>query len=192
MKFFNLSTLGTAEPDLVMLEEEPEELGLEGYCAAVGSPITAAWPADAKMQLPEENPGVKLTSLLGNTFSYLIVEPAVKDVIVKHCPGMPMEILPFTLLDHRGRVHSKDYLVLNPLGDRDAVDAAASDIAYVGGKVAGIVKLVLDPKKLSDAPALFRLTQKRQLLIMNEALAEALRGFTNTVIRKIPISPKKA
>lgn len=192
MKLFNLSTLGSADPDLVMLEEEPEALGLEAHRAAVGKSIAGAWPADATMQLPEENPGMRLTSLLGNTFNYLIVEPAVVAVIAAHCSGVPIERLPFTLLDHRGRVHSRDYLVLNPLGDWDALDLAASEIVFVGTQIARITKLVLDPEKSSAAPALFRLAQQRQLLVINEALADALRPFTNMVLRRIPVSAGKA
>ncbi|WP_163991469.1 imm11 family protein [Pyxidicoccus caerfyrddinensis] len=195
MRFFKLETLGLADaPDLIMLEAEPEALGLEAHCAAVGKPIASAWPADARMQLSEENPGVRLTSLLGNTFNYLIVDAAVRDVIAQHCASVPIEYLPFTLIDHRGRVHSKDYFVVNPLGHRDCVDAAASDIQYLRGKVVGIRKLVLDPEKLRDAPALFRLEQKRQTYVVSQALADALRqhGFTNIPLREIPVSTTKA
>jgi hypothetical protein len=192
MNFFNLYLLGRPSQEIVVLEEEPKTLGLAGHRAAVGKSIVDVWPTDAAMQPPEENPGVKLTSLISNTFSYLIADSALKNAILQHCADLPMEVLPFTLLDHRGRVRSKDYVVLNPLGDRDVVDKTASEIDYSGDQVAGIVKLVLDPEKLEAAPALFRLTQKRQLLIVNQSLADAIRGFSNIVLRRIPVSAKKA
>jgi hypothetical protein len=191
MRIFQLETLGTADPDLVMLEEEPVELGLKAHCAAVGKPIADVWPRDARMQLAEENPGVTLTPLLGNTVSYLIVDRATSEIILRHCAGVPLEILPFTLLDHRGRVHSRDYVVLNPLGSRDCVDARASDIDYFEGQVAGINTLVLDPAKLEGAPALFRLAQERQRYLVQEGLAAALAGLRNVVLREVPVSPVK-
>jgi hypothetical protein len=192
MNFFNLYLLGRPSQEIVVLEEEPKPLGLAGHRAAVGKSVVDVWPSDAAMQPHEENPGVKLTSLVSNTFSYLIVDSALKNAILQHCTDLPLEVLSFTLLDHRGRMHSKDYVVLNPLGDRDVVDKTASEIDYSGDQVAGIVKLVLDPEKLESAPALFRLTQKRQLLIVNQALADAIRGFSNVVLRRIPVSARKA
>jgi hypothetical protein len=188
---FNLDMVGTVDPEFAMLESEPTELGLRAYKASFGEPITQYWPADAKMQLPEENPGVKLTAVIGNTCSYLIVDAALKDVIVQHCGGVPMEILPLTILDHRGRVYSKDYSVLNPLGRHDAADPKASDIRYVDGEVAGIMKLVLDPKKVEAAPPLFRLQEDPTVLVLKETLADAIRGFSNVVLRRIPVSPPK-
>jgi hypothetical protein len=191
MRYFSLESLGSVEDDFALLESEPEELGLKAHKASVGKPIAADWPADARMQLPEENPGVRLTSVLGNTFSYLIVDQKLKDVIIQHCPDVAMEVLPVTILDHRGRMYSKDYVVLNPIGSIDMADTTASDIRYSGDKVAGIVKLVLDPKKLAGAPALFRLAQDRAMIIVNERLADAIRGFSNVVLQEIPVSAPK-
>ncbi|AEI64905.1 imm11 family protein [Corallococcus macrosporus] len=194
MRFFKLETLGHADdPDLLMLESEPDVLGLDAHCAAVGKSIASSWPVDIKFQPDEVSSGARLTSLLGNTFNYLIVEKAMQEVIAQHCPGVPIEYLPLSLLDHRGRVHSTDYWVVNPIGHRDCVDVGASDIQYLRGKVVGIRKLVLDPQKLRDAPALFRLEQKRQTYVVNQSLADALRqgGFTNVPLRELPVSPTR-
>ena len=71
-----------------------------------------------KFSCSQKNPGVKLPSLIGNTISYLIVNAEMKDTIIEYCPEdeVDIEILPFTLINHKKRVHSKDYWIINPIG----------------------------------------------------------------------------
>ncbi|AEI64060.1 imm11 family protein [Corallococcus macrosporus] len=196
MRFFELETLGDVNnSELLFLDQEPEVLGLDGYCLAAGEPIGESYPSGVKVQPGEERPGIQLSSVLGNNFNFLIVSAEVKETIAQHCAGAAIEYLPFTLLDHRGRVRSQDYFFINPLGCVDAVDAAASDIKYHrSGAVVAIRKLVLDPQKLLGAPGLFRLKQDLQRYIVSEPLVRAFkeRGFTNLVLREIAVSAQKA
>lgn len=196
MKFFELETLGDLnDSELLFLDQEPEVMGLDGYCLAAGEPIGDSYPVDVRVQPSEEHTGIQLSSVLGNNFNYLIVSGAMKDVIAQHCPKVSIEYLPFTLLDHRGRVRSQEYFFVNPLGGIDGVDVKASDIKYHrSGAIVGIRKLVLDPEKLREAPAIFRLQQDLQFYVVNESLARALheQGFTNVVLREVAVSPVKA
>lgn len=196
MRFFELETLGDLnDSELLFLDQEPGVMGLDGYCLAAGEPIGDSYPADVKVQPSEERTGIQLSSVLGNNFNYLIVSGAMKDIIAQHCPKAAIEYLPFTLLDHRGRVRGQDYFFVNPLGGIDGVDVKASDIKYHrSGAIVGIRKLVLDPEKLLDAPALFRLQQDPQLYVVSEPLARAFheQGFTNVVLRELAVSAAKA
>lgn len=196
MKFFELETLGDLnDSELLFLDQEPEVMGLDGYCLAAGEPIGSAYPADVKIQPSEERTGIQLCSLLGNNFNYLIVSGAMKELIAQHCAKAAIEYLPFTLMDHRGRVRSRDYFFVNPLGGIDAVDVDASDIKYHrSGAIVGIRKLVLDSRKLREAPGLFRLKQDLQLYVVSEPLARAFqeRGFTNLMLRELTVSAAKA
>ncbi|RKH15030.1 hypothetical protein D7Y13_09940 [Corallococcus praedator] len=196
MRFFELETLGDLnDAELLFLDQEPEVMGLDGYCLAAGEPVSDSYPAEVKLQPSEERTGIQLSSVLGNNFNYLIVSSAMKAVIAEHSPKTALEFLPFILLDHRGRVRSQDYFFVNPLGGIDGVDTKASDIKYHrSGAIVGIRKLVLDPEKLRDAPALFRLQQDPQLYMVNESLAKAFqeRRFTNVVLRELTVSAAKS
>src|SRR5207302_1272588 len=107
-------------------------------------------------------PGIKLASLLGNTQSYLIVNTEVKNVIVEHCTLSELEVLPFTLYNHKKRIHSSDYWIVNPIGYLDCVNRAASNIRYLSTdptKIVAVRKFVLDTKRLENAPDLFRVVE---------------------------------
>ncbi|CAM3333340.1 hypothetical protein G4177_07765 [Corallococcus sp. ZKHCc1 1396] len=192
MKFFELETLGDLnDAELLFLDQEPEVMGLDGYCLAAGERLGDGYPEEVKLQSGEDRPGIQLSSVLGNNFNYLIVCSAMKDVIAATCPKDTLECLPFTLLDPRGRVRSQDYFFINPIGGVDGVDAKASDIKYHrSGAIVGIRKLVLDPEKLRGAPSLFRLQQDLQLYVVSEPLARTFqeRGFSNVVLRELAVS----
>lgn len=56
----------------------------------------------------------------------MIVASKPRTLIEKHCPGVAIECLPFTLIDHKKRPYSTGYCIVNPLGGVDCVDVAAS------------------------------------------------------------------
>lgn len=192
MDFFSLSTTGDLDDeDLVLIEDPPADMGLKSYCMARGVPASPIYPSDARITLREENPGIKLSSLLGNTESYLIVSSALRAVIAQHCAGLEIEFLPFVLHDHRSRVHSRDYCIVNPIGSFSCLDEQASGIKYgTQGSVIKIERFVLDPAKLTSAPSLFRVDKDVTEYIVNEALARAMMDgkFTNVHLDKLSTS----
>lgn len=193
MRFYHLDTLGDpGDASLCFLEGTPQGSGVHYVRLARGYPAAEFVPRRLTMQLQDQNEGLGLPSLVGNTNSFLIVEAAMHAVIADHLAGSDgaLETFPFTLLDHKGRVHSEDYVLLNPLGTHDAVHDAASDIEYFNGqrdKVVAIRRIVLDRSKLDAVPPLFRLDIRRTEYIVAETLAEAFaeHGFTNVVLREI-------
>ena len=68
-----------------------------------------------------------------------------------------LEVFPFTLINHKGRVHSRDYVFLNPLGTFDCLNMKLTQCKrYSSGKIMKITKFVLDRDKIAKAPDLFR------------------------------------
>ncbi|WP_437323029.1 imm11 family protein [Sorangium sp. So ce381] len=191
MSFHLLSTTGDlADEDLVLIEDPPRGMGMKSYCMARGVRAVPHYPENAKIDLREENPGIKLSSLLGNTESYLIVSSAMKDVIEQHCQGVDIEYLTFTLYDHRKRVYSRDYWIVNPIGAFDCLDEGASGVKYgKQGSVTKIEKLVLDRGKIDALPALFRVDKEVTEYIVRADLAQALRagGFTNVLLEALDV-----
>src|SRR5579884_2171520 len=122
MRCFRLETLGdTRDKSLALISQPPDGLGLFDYCLSEGEPIGDRYPADAAIHLHRKYPGIRLSSLIGNTLCFLIVHTTMKDVLLQHAPNQ-MEVLPFTLYNHKKRVHSRDYWIINPLAIVDCLD----------------------------------------------------------------------
>ncbi len=203
MKYFFIDTLGISGEGWCFLDTIPVGLGLSGYMPAKGQRVGNDYPEDAKTYMSDEYTGIRLASLIGNTRSYLILATAVKEIIAAQCVGLDIEYLPFTLYNHKKREHSKDYWIVNPIGTRDCLNLELSEIKYFNkpgdayhGAVISVRKHVLDPAKLKDAPALFRIKEGPREYVINETLANIFRerSFTNmrlTEIEQQPVSGKK-
>ncbi len=192
MKYYRIDTLGnTQDKRLAIINRTPEGLGLYDAYVATGRRVTEHYPDNAKITLQAKYPGIRLSSFLGNTRDYLIVHADVKTVIEKHCPA-DLEVLPFTLYNHKGKEYSKDYWIINPIGSVDCVDRQASDIVYLDDTKTDIVsiqKYVFDADRLAHSPALFRVPEECSEYFMNENLVNELieRKFTNFVVREVPL-----
>lgn len=192
MRFFRLQTLGNLnDSELCLTGGPPESMEMRSYCMARGKRATPFYPTDAKVSLLQDRPGSKLSSLLGNTDRYLIVHTDMKEVIAAHCQGLEVEYLPFDLYDHRKRLYSRDYFFINPIGTHDCLDPIASGVK-VGSQegVIHVARYVLDPKRSTHLPPLFRPKEEPSVYIVAEPLAQALRekGFTNVYLEPLAFS----
>ncbi|RKG83445.1 hypothetical protein D7V88_24090 [Corallococcus terminator] len=141
--------------------------------------------------MSEEHPGIQVSSLLGNSINYLIVSKEFKETIEAHCPRVEVEYLPFDLHDHRGRLFSRDYFIINPIGTHDCLDEESSGIKYgPDGGVVAIRNPMLHPDKVAGAPALFRVRHKPTVYVIDEVLVAAIRekGFTNIVLSELKMA----
>ncbi|PTL80011.1 imm11 family protein [Vitiosangium sp. GDMCC 1.1324] len=192
MQFFELETLGNLnDRELALTDGPPEGMELRSYCMARGRRATPYYPKEAMVSLREDHPGIKLSSLLGNTNSYLIVHKDMKEVIAEHCQGIEVEYLPFDLYDHRKRLYSRDYFFINPIGTLDCLDPVASGVKIGSqGGVIHVGRRVLAPKKSANLPPLFRPKEKPAAYIVSESLAQALKdkGFTNVYLEPLEFS----
>ncbi|HZH17627.1 MAG TPA: DUF1629 domain-containing protein [Archangium sp.] len=195
MNYFMLDKKGDLNnQDLCLVEDPPKGIGLRRFTMAKGKPAKPFYPAEPKVFLREENPGLKLCSLLGNTLSYLMVSSEMMKVIEELCVGSEIEYLPIDLYDHRERLYSKDYFIINPLGAVDCLDEAASGISYgEEGSVIDIKQYVLDAAKLKQAPSLFRIDKQPGELVVDERFAQAVKkhGFTNVLLRPLTVSTSR-
>ncbi|WP_437995567.1 DUF1629 domain-containing protein [Sorangium sp. So ce185] len=190
MRYYKLDTLGdTRDRDLCLLEDEPKDMGLEGYYLAMGKPARDHIPADLSISMSEDYPGIVTASLIGNFNNYLLVSTAMKEIIEQHCAGLDIEYFQFALINHKGRVHTRDYWIVNPIGAYDCLDFGASKIKYSGSDIVSIKERVLSAAKLAGAPSLFRIARDVQTYVVAEPLAEAFRaeGFTNVVLKEMKV-----
>lgn len=194
MQFFRLDTLGDLNnQDLAMCDGPPEGMKMRSYTLARGKRAAPYFPKQARISLREDRLGIKLSSLLGNTFSHLVVHSDMKDVLAAHSQGLEVEYLPVDLYDHRKRLYSRDYFFINPIGARDCLDPVASrvEIGPEGG-VIHVGEYVLDPKKVDTLPAFFRIQEEPSTYVVSRSLAEALKekGFTNVLLTPLSLSTR--
>ncbi|MGC3999320.1 MAG: hypothetical protein QM767_18520 [Anaeromyxobacter sp.] len=172
-----------------ILDRNPVGTGAFAFKMCRGISAAAEYPADAKWQMSKRYPTrLKAPMVVDNTCNMLIVHRSVKDVL--EGTGVAMECYPFTLLDHRGNVASAEHFIVNPLGSFDCLDLQRSRIQYsqqVLGQIVGIDRMVLDPKKLEQAPDLFRVKESVETYVVSHRLVELLRPAnpSNLFLKKL-------
>jgi hypothetical protein len=173
-KFFQLNLIPKKNPDYCFVNERPEGMGLHDYRLGNGEPATQYYPPDARIYMEDEEPGTELPSFIGNTAAMLLVDRALKEAVAKVCGTEHYEYLPVSIYDHKKRLASDQYFIINPLGSFDCANDKESHIVYQGTEVLIVRKLVLDAKKMEKAPHLFRLKQWPSRYIIDSVLAAAL------------------
>jgi len=202
-EFFRIDTMGDLDdPEFCFVDGVARGLGEMYYRMAVGKAVGHDYPDDVTLVLEDSSPGLRCGTVLGNTQSYLILDRAATRIVQDLCEGVSVEYLPVTLLNHRNRVHSADYFFVNPVGSLDCLDLDASDIQYSSTakdpddpsrpRVLNVLEPVLDPEKLTGAPALFRVRENPRLYVLSRELAEALEDprFDNIELWPITTSPR--
>jgi hypothetical protein len=148
---------------------------------AKGKSALAEYPHDATWFMSDRWPGIKLPSIVNNTASLLVVHADVKRVI--ESLGVPVESYGFTLYDHKKRVASTEYFIVNPLGTFDCLNLPKSEIKYSKSypdEIIRIKKYVLDPRKLEAAPPLFRIKESPRAIVFSQEAVNRLREANPT------------
>lgn len=191
MDYFIISVGGVpGDSNLCIVDDPPEGMGLYDYCLIRGERAASHFPKDAKVFLRKERTGIRLAGILGNTHGFFIGSVEVKKVIEELCPNREIEYLPFILYNQKGRVHSKDYFFINPIGGFDCLNEKASGATYDSdGEIITVKKFVLDPMKLTNAPDFFRIHKVPTEYVVSQRFVDAFheRGIKNLAGRKLLI-----
>ncbi len=168
MKWFEINLMPMFDDDFVFIKHPyPEEIKSWSYVISRG--VRAAseeYPDEPKVHMDEGHQGMVLPDLIGNVSSMLVVSKRVKEVIASpELINDDVEYLPVWIYNHKGRLASKDYFLVNPVGSIDALDHEASDIKMFEGDVVSLDKPVIDARKGMKAPDLFRLVEDRERYI---------------------------
>jgi len=184
MDYFLLNTAGDLNDEsLCLITDEPEGMGGGGYRMGRGRVAKDHYPTNAKIYLNDENPGIKLSGMIGNTCGFFIVNSDARKIIEKLCADSEIEYLPFSLYNHKKRVHSNDYCFVNPIGGLDCLNEKASGITYdEDDEVEDIEEFVLDSGKVKNFPHLFRIDKERSEYVISGQL---LTGLTENAITNV-------
>ncbi len=193
MRFFTINSSPTVDQTFCFLWAVPDALSGMSDMPAFGERVGDAYPQSVEWQMSKEVPGKRLPSLIGTACNYLVVASPLKEVLERS--GAAVECLPFTLLDHKKRVASRDYWIVNPLAVFDALDLSRSEITWsqqVPGTVVSLETAVLARAKLASAPALFRIPEDRTVVVLNADVAKALQDLrpppTNVYLTELEIA----
>ncbi len=188
MKYFQQYTLAHVDKEFCFIDDSTK--GIVDYEIGVGE-FMDKYPSDpgkVSVKLAEDMPGLILPSFIGNTGRLLIVHKDVSEEVLKFNPG-EIQVLPLTVLNHKNRIHSRDYVFLNPLHRIECVNIKLSKVLRHPrkAKILKIKKIVLDRNKLDEASDLFRPLESHSRYIYSERLVDAInaRGFTNFEFREL-------
>jgi hypothetical protein len=196
MRFFTIDTIADGGVgDYCFTDHTPDGLETNWYRLATGVPFDdeypyPASPDDVRLRLGDDNLGLKLPSFIGNTSGMLVVDNKTADLIVSRRVG-EIERLPFVLVNHKKRIHSRDYVFLNPLEKIECLNLEQSKVRRsTKGEVLEVTKIVLDRSREKDLPDLCRLGEEPSVYLCSETLVTALEeaGCTNFVFN--PLSAK--
>lgn len=158
-----------------------------------GTPIADRYPDDpgaVRLALDPSVPGLRPGSFVGNTGGLVIVHREVAEAFEAELTLGDHEVLPLTIVDHKGRDLSRDYVFFSPLGAVDVLDADASVFRrYHDGEIAEVTRAVVSAEKLAAAPDVFRLAEDPYEVFLTgraAALVEA-RGFTNVTLSDVEV-----
>lgn len=146
-----------------------------------GKAIGDTYPEDPySVQVPLEEgfEGLDLPDIVGNTQGLLILsEKAIQTIIDSKLQIGPFDVCPFTLMNHDGKEHSRNFAFLNPI---ETYDIAHEDTNYKrykrSQKIYGCWKWVLDSNKLLGMPDLLREQEVLDHYFVSENFIEVVKS----------------
>jgi hypothetical protein len=142
-----------------------------------GVPLLEQWPEDVVCKMSPKYP--KDIKLADNLYGcgYTIVSGRLRERIPAPEGGRQIEFLPVTILNHKERVASKDYYILNPVGSVDCIDIEKSGVVWnaIDNKIIStFAQLVLKDEAIPPGAAVFRPTYRTRTILARRSLADQL------------------
>lgn len=184
--FSILDTLMATSRDFCFVKEPPGGTDELSHRMATGIAMGEAYPTGARVRMAPDKPGIRLPSIVSNTNAFLIVDEPTRSVIEASETG-EIEYLPLGIVNHKGRLASDHYFIVNPIGALDCMHLEHSDIEWLDGEIVDVMTHVLARKKLSGLPDLFRIRETPRVYVVSDALAAQLNAAGTTNLRLTPL-----
>lgn len=149
----------------------------KGHLIAVGVSLQEGFPDDAAYRM---NPGHKKDKTLPGAArtadgdAVPVVSPELREFIQEFEPR-GVEFLPVTVYDHKGKVASNGYSIMNPTLILDCLDQEAMSIEWNPLDKTSIMEcdtIVLSAAAVADAPPIFRIKHLENLVVVRRDIAE--------------------
>jgi hypothetical protein len=144
-----------------------------------GVPFKDKFPAAAQYQMSKEHK--KETGLnddLPNTDSVKVCSARLVEFLKKK-QLKNVEYLPVSILNHKGKLASKDYFIVHPIFPQDALDIDASEASFNDinpDEIDSVEELVLKKRGLDPEVRLFRLKKFFNPVLIDKKLADEMEG----------------
>jgi hypothetical protein len=142
-----------------------------------GLPMLEGWNSDVTCQMSSEFP--KDIRLSDNSYGVplVVISKGLRDFVKSIAVDDPVEYLPVAIKNHKGRLASSDYFIVNPLKVVDCIDQAKSGVKW--NKILKTQISSVDQLVLKDVPGLieshlFRLYHMPTVILVSRKLAEAM------------------
>ena len=153
------------------------------FLLAKGVPLLDQWPDNVVCRMSGDYPkDIQLTDNLcgGN---YAVVSQGLKEKITALAGAGKIEFLPVSVLNHKGRVASKDYSILNPVGSVDCIEIEKSGVVWNdldASDIDRMKRLVLNEAAVPAEAGMFRAEHLLGTILVRRSLADQLsaNGFT--------------
>jgi hypothetical protein len=168
--------------------EKPEGLK-EPYLLTDGIELSDQWPEGVVCRMNDEFPkDIRLTDNLYGANSPVISQH-LKERISVLAPASQIEFLPVTILNHKGRVASKDYFFLNPIGTVDCIDIEKSRVVWNAMNktvISSVKQLTLSNGTVPEKVGILRPAYLTRTIFLRRSLSERLSqdGFTGLMFRE--------
>jgi hypothetical protein len=143
---------------------------------SIGQSQAAAWPKKVSFRMSADHPkDVALIDYISNRESSLLVSPRFRDFFQEQ--QLPeLEFLPVAILDHKGRVASDQYSIVNCLRIVDCVDQQNSAFRWDGLDPPSMVarKVALNPESLGEDDRMIRPKFVPGKILLSEDLVQAI------------------
>jgi uncharacterized protein DUF1629 len=144
---------------------------------AQGEPLAATFPADVRFHMNPDFPNdLLLADNLENTDLCLVVSAKLREALEKRKLSH-VEYLPVSIINHRGRVASKDYSIVHPLNPVDCIDRDKSvfkESRIIPGRIDRFKKLVVNKARIPEDRTLFHMKDFSDIAVVRNDLAKAL------------------
>lgn len=194
MDFYIIEQTPLVNNDFVFLSGKPRGIGITDWKLSEGEPLGDEYPGidETKWYMEKKYPGIKLPSLIGNVSNVVVVHRELKDVF--EAAQVPTDYVQFTLYNHKNRVASRDYFIINVLGTFDCLNYNESKIKYskeAPGKVISVKRMVFDRRKLEQAPDIFRVKEEPETIVISQRLVGPLQKLnpTNVYLHVVEQAP---
>ena len=170
----------------------------EGYCVCGGLEnfedshklkrgisIGEYFPADALFRMDPDFPkDIKLSDNIRNKGGFMLVSKEIKELIEREHVNNS-EYLSVKIINHKGRVASENYFIINPLGIYDAIDLDSSSVKWNNinpEEISTCLKLILKKEYIPADAKMFRLKYFSRHVVLRRDLAEQIKNGSFTGI----------
>ncbi len=155
-----------------------------------GLSMIDTFPEDVCFPMDPDFPkDIKLGDNIGNIDGMAVISKGLMEFI-KSKGSESVEFLPVSILNHKGRIASKEYYIIHPLIVQDCIDLEKTKVVWSSMSPKTITsfdsELILDTERMDENLLFFRMKHEPISIMTRKDLSEEIinKGFTGLLFRE--------